>query len=228
MLWSSKLPEDAGLEAIDIEEIFGFRRMRFGMSSLKPKTASLATLIIVALTACKGWQLTSPALPDFSSAYSITILDDWDGLSPDAPINSYYAIEKSDDLFEGAALFTIGGNWAKKEQTSSTISIPGAIIQSFLQTLAGTHPENGDYQPNFQHTDDYPDITIRLVYGNEEIITFHTTSQGDQHIPWQVTFSNQSYVVNSGIPAKALEILMPYLAQYSLQNLDQQVLKQSQ
>ena len=77
----------------------------------------------------------------------------------------------------------------------------------------------GEYQPNFEHTDDYPEISIRLVYGKAQTIEFYTTSQGDENIPWEVTYNGKSYVVNSGEPAQALEIIKPYLAQDILEKL---------
>jgi hypothetical protein len=164
------------------------------------------------------------SFPELSTAYSITIIDNWDGLAPDAPINSLYTLKNptehiEDGQFQGSALFSVGGNFADTKKETAQISVPKDVIQAFLQRLSEVSPENGTYQPFMEHTDDYPEITIRVLYGNAKTIEFYTTSQGDEHIPWKVTYNSNSYVVKSGIPMQALEILKPYLAQDVLDNL---------
>ncbi len=187
------------------------------------KTLVLSIVPVVFIISCSGLQITAPPLPeplpDFSEAYSITIVDNWDGLSMTAPLDGFYAIESSRDHFEGAALFTVAGNFSDEKQSTAILNIPVDTIRSFLDQLAKSHPEMGEYQPNFEHTDDYPEISIRLVYGKAQTIEFYTTSQGDENIPWEVTYNGKSYVINSGEPAQALQIIKPYLAQDILEKL---------
>lgn len=174
----------------------------------------------------------STTFPDLSTAYSITIIDNWSGLNPVAPINSLYILENPEGFidnenFQGSALFSVGGYWSNAHKETASINVPKDIIQSFLQKLSQISPENGEYEPLAEWTDDYPEITIRVLYGNAETIEFYTSSQGEEHIPWKVTYDGKSYIVNSGVPMQALEMLNDYLAQDVLNNLMEQVEKQA-
>lgn len=185
----------------------------------------LSFLVVVLSTSCGNIESDTPALPDFSGSYSITIGDYQGGLpSPTTPLNSFYALENSNDHFGGASLFSVGGSYGNQKplQEAAIISIPNETIQSFLKKLATSKPERGEYNPDRQETDNYPYIFIRLVYGNAEIVEFNTSSQGDEHIPWQVKYQRQFYIINSGVPAQALEILRPYLSQDVLQKIIRQ------
>jgi len=187
-------------------------------------------LIAVLLSSCTNNQVAR--FPDISTAYSIIIVDNWGGLNPAAPINSLYILENPENFidsedFQGSALFSVGGYWSKTQQETVSINVPKHIVQSFLQELSQVSPENGEYQPYSEWTDDYPEITIRVLYGNAEIIEFYTSSQGDEHVPWKVTYNGKSYVVNSGAPMQALKILNDYLAQDTLENLIEEVEKQA-
>jgi hypothetical protein len=103
--------------------------------------------------------------------------------------------------------------------------VPNDIIQSFVGKLSQARPESGKYEPFLLVTDDYPEITIRVFYGQGETIEFFTASQGDEHVPWKVTYNGASYIVNSGIPMQAFEILKPFLAQDKLNTLVDQQMK---
>jgi hypothetical protein len=182
----------------------------------------LSFLVVILSTSCGNIEADTPALPDFSDAYSITIGDYWSGLpSPTTPLNSFYTLENSKDHFEGTSLFSVGGSYVNQNplQEATIISIPNETIQSFLKKLATSKPERGEYNPDRQETDNYPYIFIRLIYGNAEIVEFSTSSQGDKHIPWQVKYQGQSYIINSGVPSQALAILRPHLSQDVLQKI---------
>jgi len=193
------------------------------MRKLAQVSLVLALLILIGVWIYIFIQFAPISLPDFSSTYSITITDDWSGLSSTAPENSLYFLESSKDHFEGAALFSVGGYSAHPQTAAAILNVPTELVQAFLDKLSQAEPERGRYEPNFQWTDDNPEITIRLVYGESETIEFDSSSQGDQHIPWQITFGRNSYIINSGSPAQALELLKPYLAQDVRQKLIDQV-----
>jgi hypothetical protein len=183
-------------------------------------------LIAVWLSSCTAKQTRT--FPDISTAYSITIIDNWSGLNPAAPINSLYILENptdhiDDTQFQGSALFSAGGYSGTTKKETTQINVPKDVIKEFLHKLSQASPVNGNYEPFFEHTDDYPEITIRVLYGNAETIEFYTSSQGDEHIPWKVTYDSNSYVVNSGTPTQALEILKPYLAKDVLEKLVEQI-----
>ncbi len=203
------------------------------MKKSKITWAFTAFFIAVCLFSCATKQ--TARLPDISTAYSITIIDNWDGLSPAAPINSLFVLENpknyiGNDYLQGYALFSVGGNWSDNKKETSQISVPIDVIQAFLQKLSQATPIpliNETYAPATEWTDDYPEITIRVLYGKSEAIEYYTTAQGDEHIPWQVTYNGESYIVNSGIPMQALEMLNDYFAQDVLQNLIKQVEKEA-
>ncbi len=187
-------------------------------------------LIAVCLSSCTSNQNTG--FPDISTAYSITIIDNWGGLNPVAPINSLYILENPENFidnehFQGSALFSVGGYWSNTQKETASINVPKDVIQSFLKKLSQVSPKNGEYEPFAEWTDDYPEITIRVLYGNAETIEFYTSSQGDEHIPWKVTYNGKSYVINSGVPMQALKMLNDYLAQDVLDNLMEEVEKQA-
>jgi hypothetical protein len=192
------------------------------MKCSKLKCILLTILIAIILSSCNARY--EALFPDFSTTYSVIIVNNRGGFSPTAPENRYYAIERSNDHshFEGVARFSVGGNY-DPHQATVIINIPEATIKDFLQKLSQSHPESGQYNPKIEWTDSKPEIIIRLVYGKTEMIEFSSTSQGEEHFPWQVTYKGKSYVINSGIPAQALKILNPYLSQDVFQNLINQV-----
>ena len=167
-----------------------------------------------------------PSLPDFSDAYSITILDHWVGLSPIAPIKALYVIEEDswENSFEGAALFSVGHEYRAEQRTAVPINVPLKAVEAFLKKLAAARPEKGVYEPSIQWTDDYPEITMRVCYGRGQAIEFSTKSQGEEHIPWQVMHAGKAYIVNSGRPAQALKQLAPYLARDVLRQMTEREL----
>ncbi len=177
---------------------------------------------MIGLSSCQADQTT--LLPDFSESYSITITDNWSGYLPAAPMNSFYTMRSSDNRYEGEALFSVGGYFVPLQKETAPISVPKDVVQAFLQKLSQAQPENGKYEPTII-LDNYPEIIIRLTFGKEEsakTIEFYTTSPGDEHVPWKVTYESTSYIINSGVPMQALEILKPYLAQDVLENLIKQ------
>ncbi len=174
----------------------------------------------------KAAKSSDPTLPDFSDAYSITILDTWMGFSPIAPIKALYIIEEDswENGFEGAALFSVGHEYHAAKRMAVTINVPTKAVEAFLKKLATARPEKGVYEPSIRWTDDYPRITVRVCYGMGQVIEFSTRSQGDEHIPWCVVHARKVHVVNSGCPAQALKLLAPYLARDALRQLTEQEL----
>ena len=67
-----------------------------------------------------------------------------------------------------------------------------------------------EYVPTFTHTDDYPSISIEKVAEGETVV-FRTESQGEGHVPWAVESKGKTFVIPTDTPARALEILGPYL-----------------
>jgi hypothetical protein len=96
--------------------------------------------------------------------------------------------------------------------------LPHAVARPFLDALATVRPVAGAYTPLVTHTDDYPEIEIRLRTA-AGTVTFFTTSQGRHHTPWALAFAGATYVVPSARPARALARLRPYLRRETLDDL---------
>ncbi|HXV98007.1 MAG TPA: hypothetical protein VEC93_06255, partial [Anaerolineae bacterium] len=166
------------------------------------------------------------ALPDLNQVQTIRIRDEWNGLSPIAPLGATYDLERAGDHFAGTANFTVGGRGGNSLQATEAVELPPEAVQTFLQTLASAPLTEGAYQPNITHTDDYPAIYIELELGTGTM-TFFTQSQGEAHVPWGAEFNGKTYVINSDAPAKALAALEPYLKRDVLDQLKEQALSQN-
>ena len=147
---------------------------------------------------------------DSSAILTITIADYWTGLSPLAPIEAYFRLEPTTDYFSGMAEFSVAG-YTDAITRSVPISVPLAVIEELLALLESTPLEVGKYKPLFNHTDDFPAITI-AVEGRAGDLGFASESQGSRHIPWRVVVGQDHYVTYADTPAQALDLLDPYLA----------------
>jgi hypothetical protein len=147
---------------------------------------------------------------DSSAFLTITIADDWTGLSPLAPIEAYFRLEPTTDNFSGMAEFSVAG-YTDAITRSVPISVPLAVIEELLALLESTPLEVGEYKPVFNHTDDFPAIVI-AVEGRAGDLGFASESQGSRHIPWRVVVGEDHYVTYADTPAQALDLLDPYLA----------------
>jgi hypothetical protein len=149
-------------------------------------------------------------LIDSSAILTITILDNWTGLSPLAPIEAYFHLEPTADYFSGTAEFSVAG-YTDAITQSVPISVPLAVIEELLALLESTPLEVGKYKPVFNHTDDFPVIVI-AAEGRAGYFEFASESQGSSHIPWRVVVGQDHYVTYADTPVQALDLLDPYLA----------------
>jgi len=151
-----------------------------------------------------------PAI-DRSAVQAITIHDFWDGLSPAAPIRAMFRLKPATDCYAGTAQFSVAG-YTGEIRESAPITVPLPVIEQFFELLESTPVKEGEYKPTMIQTDAYPEITI-TVESKAGNLRFYTTSQGDEHTPWQVSISGQGVLVtDAGTPAQALKLLDPYLA----------------
>lgn len=154
---------------------------------------------------------TADALKQLTSTQSITMRDDWAGLSKASPIRAHYTLSRlPDGAMTGLADFAAGEQSGVAITATETITIPAAVVSDFLDRLAAIPLKAGDYVPNSEHTDDYPNIaiTIQLSAGTA---SYYTQSQGDNHVPWAINIANETYVVDSTEIADAYALLTPYL-----------------
>src|SRR5262249_13713726 len=155
-------------------------------------------------------QEESSILARLSDAHRIHIENDWTGLSPFAPLTAHYTLERKSDGFRGGATFSAGGYSGTANKAVEDIAVPLDKAQLFLQMLSKCPMKSGDYEPKIEHTDDYPSIKLEIEL-EKETVTFFTKSQGEGNIPWGVTIRGTTYVVESDIPATAVELLEPHL-----------------
>jgi ankyrin repeat protein len=94
--------------------------------------------------------------------------------------------------------------------TAGGASVPAAAFDEFLALLAQAPLVRGKYVPYFEHTDDYPSISIS-VFSPAGVVAFSTESQGPRHVPWAAAVNGEAFVVPSDEPARALALLQPYL-----------------
>jgi hypothetical protein len=141
---------------------------------------------------------------------TISILDSWTGLSPVAPIEANFSLEPAPGSFSGMAEFSVAGYTDAITRTVS-ITVPLAVIEEFLALLESTPLEKGKYKRLFNHTDDFPAITI-AIKGRALDLRFASESQGKRHIPWRVGVGRDQYLTYADTPAQALDLLDPYLA----------------
>jgi hypothetical protein len=90
--------------------------------------------------------------------------------------------------------------------------VPGEVARRFLELLAETPVLRASYEPALHCTDDYPYLSILLGVG-ADTVAFFTESQGRGHAPWGVRTYTAVFVAPSDRPARALEVLRPYLGE---------------
>jgi hypothetical protein len=151
-------------------------------------------------------------LPDMSDARAIRIQNDWRGIPGIPPVRAHYALQRSGTEFRGDADYLAAGRSGQALKNTQAIVIPLDRIEGFLGALSKSTLRPGPYRPATPHTDDYPSVRIEIEL-RQEAIVFFSTSQGNRHVPWAVTFRGEIYVINPDAPAKALDIIGSYLDQ---------------
>ena len=118
---------------------------------------------------------------DPSATLTITIGDYWTGLSRLALIEAQFCLEPTTDHFSGMVEFSVAG-YTDAITRSVPISVPLAMLEELLALLESTHLEVGEYQPVFNHTDDFPSVMI-AVEGTAGTLGFASESQGSRAYP---------------------------------------------
>lgn len=158
---------------------------------------------------------------DASAVETITIQDYWAGFSILTPIRQDFTLETSKGSFTGEAQFSVGGGLDYEKvghKQTEMLSIPVETIDAFLQELEQILLVEGEYQPFYQWTDDYPNIAIILKNGSDTFVIY-TSSQGQTHVPWAATYHDREYIIYSDAPLSAYALLMPHLKKDVLNTL---------
>jgi len=146
---------------------------------------------------------------------TVEIVDYWMGLV-DGPIEFTWRLGRQDAATHA---FSGVGTLARSHGRTSgplPVTIPDSAMLAFLRELAAAPRKPGEYTPRIEHTDDYPELTIRL-HTRGGITEFFSASQGDARRPWRVTIDGRRYVSDSAAPAEALKHILPFLRRAELE-----------
>jgi len=158
-----------------------------------------AVIALTCAAAARSEQLAAPpprhealraALEELRKADQVTIVESWSGLGP-ASEKRYVLRRKGTPSKEGAV-------------------VPDPVLDRFLDSLASAPVLSGPYKPFWDHTDDYPKLSITMG-PREEPVVFFSESQGRDRVPWAIDFAGKRYVVPSDAPARALDLVRGYL-----------------
>jgi hypothetical protein len=165
------------------------------------------------------------SLPQLRAATLVNIKNDWNGYSDITPIERHYQFKNPVSGLSGDGYFAVGGYGAYniRQQYTKKIVIPALVTKQFFQKLNETKIYGtSQYQPLHKRRDDYPAITIQVTTP-EHKVTFFSSSQGQNHIPWQIKIKEKtrekSYVSQSTAPAAALVLLKPYIDHPGLEDV---------
>jgi hypothetical protein len=180
----------------------------------------LAGVIVAALAACRPSEPREAGSAERMAASpfeprTVEIVDYWMGLG-DGPIEFTWRLGR-----QGAATHTFTGVGTLAHSRGRTsgplpVTIPDSAMLAFLRGLAASPRTPGAYTPKIEHTDDYPELTIRL-HTPAGITEFFSASQGDERRPWRVTIDTRRYVSDSAAPAEALKHILPFLHRAELE-----------
>ena len=145
----------------------------------------------------------------------VEIRDYWMGLEPQGPVDFNWRLERQ------GATHTFAGTGTLRRTHGRTsgplpVTVPDSAMLAFLRGLAAAPRTPGEYTPRIQHTDDYPELTIRL-HTAREMTEFFSASQGEGRVPWRVHLGSGRYVSDSPAPAEALKHILPYLHREELE-----------
>lgn len=177
-----------------------------------------AVLVLIPLLACQragaGPAEALAALANSSAVTSLTIHNDWMGLSEFGPVGRTYLLKPSASGFDGTATFSLGGGEIQKTK-SVPLAVTADAMKAFFAALARAPLQKGAYTPKIDHTDDYPSVQIDIAasYGP---ISFYSRSQGEDAVPWGAKIGGEEFTVASKEPMDAFRKLEPFLKEGEL------------
>ena len=186
------------------------------------RSRSLATLVVVAVlsASCRPSEPNRAAGIERRAAspfdpQKVDIRDYWMGLEPEGPIDFNWKLERQGTTHTFAGTGTLRRGHGKTSGPLP-VTIPDSAMLAFLRGLAAAPRTPGEYTPRIQHTDDYPELTIRL-HTATAMTEFFSASQGEGRVPWRVYLGAGRYVSDSPAAAEALRHVLPYLRRAELE-----------
>ena len=147
--------------------------------------------------------LSASVLGRVMQTQAIEIDYSWTGVS--GRLREVYSLRAVDGGFEAE-----GVRDETRPITLPSSRISSTEIEAFLATLVHAPVLDRDYVPKVTRGDDHPSITVTLSRSRGHI-TFFSQSQGVGHVPWGVESGGRVYVVPDDTPARALQMLDPFL-----------------
>ena len=153
-----------------------------------------------------------PNLGIVMRSQTVEIHNDWNGYSDITPVLRHYKLRLEHQQLSGNAYIAVGGYGITgiRQQRTTKVKIPAAVLTKFLNTLSKTPLKTGLYQPLINRPDNYPSIEIKVKSDRQQVI-FSSRSQRVDRIPWQITIIEnkvtKEYISNSTIPTQAFNIL---------------------
>ena len=184
---------------------------------LPRRTILLAVMVIAA-----GCGRSAPKQADADAARGaspfeprvVEITDHWMGLEPQGPIDVVYRLERQGDTYAFAGMGELT-QARRRHGGPLPVTIPDSAMRAFLRGLESAPRAVGRYEPRIEHTDDYPELTIRLR-ADTAVAEFFSASQGDDRRPWRITIGGRQYVSDSAAPAEAFRHIQAYLRRAEL------------
>jgi hypothetical protein len=186
------------------------------------KFEKLSPLLLLLCSSCTQPRVDKPIQPKVLIAkpnlaivmrsQTVEIRNDWHGYSDITPVIRHYKLRLEHQQLSGNAYIAVGGYGVAgiRQQRTSKVKIPAAVVTKFLATLSKTPLEVGIYQPKISRPDNYPEIEIK-VKSDRQKVTFSSRSQRVDRIPWKIIVTEnkitREYISNSTIPTQAFHIL---------------------
>jgi hypothetical protein len=101
----------------------------------------------------------------------------------------------------------------RREGALSTegVAVPTSIVDGFLARLADAPLLDGPYSPDSSAMHHRQHYSMTIGTGDDPIV-FFSDSLGADRVPWAVQIEGRRYVIPSDAPARALDLVRPYLA----------------
>lgn len=168
----------------------------------------LLVILSAALAGCGAIErLFTPTIRlDLGDVQSVTIEQSWVGLAP--MYASTYTLTEKDGAWIGSVVFMYGFDETVTQEED--INIPAEAVARFIRIMETAPAYEGEYDPYFDHTDDYP--YIGFTFGTDAgAVEVFSGSQGEFAVPWGARIDGVEYTIDSDIPARALDEIAPYL-----------------
>jgi hypothetical protein len=179
------------------------------ISSVTPTTIPTPTPVPLRLT---------DLVPDIAATKRLSLHYHWRGMSLNAPHDAFATFDLTQLTFMSSSELAVGGNYTTVQTRTLATELRADQWYQAVQKLQRIELQRGVYTPTFLYSDSYPSLTMIIVTPNHEVV-LRSHSQGTQHLPWEVRFDGQSYIVSDPAIFAAWEHCSPALRLDILQEM---------